>query len=63
MRTEIDYLAPARFPATLSGRMRLAEHGRVKFVLAAEFESAARQVLAVDLAILRPVRLPDEYRT
>lgn len=71
MRTEIDYLAPVRFPNTLGGRMWLAEHGRVKFVLAAEFESAAKQVVArscqtgafVALAALRPVRLPDEYRT
>lgn len=71
MRTEIDYLAAVRFPDTLLGRMWLAEHGRVKFVLAAEFESAAtRQVVArarqtgafVALDTLRPVRLPDEYR-
>jgi acyl-CoA thioester hydrolase len=74
MRTEIDYLAPVRFPATLSGRIWLAEHGRVKFVLAAEFESAAAptgQVVArarqtgafVALDTGRPVRLPEEYRT
>jgi acyl-CoA thioesterase FadM len=74
MRTEIDYLAPVRFPATLGGRMWLAEHGRVKFVLVAEFESAAPvrgQVVArarqtgpfVALDTLRPVRLPEEYCT
>jgi acyl-CoA thioester hydrolase len=73
MRTEIDYLAPVRFPDTLTGRMWLAEHGRVKFVLAAEFESAALprgQIVArarqtgafVALDTLRPVRLPDEYQ-
>jgi acyl-CoA thioester hydrolase len=71
MRTEIDYLAPVRFPDTLSGRMWLAEHGRVKFVLAAEFESTAiKQIVSrarqtgafVALDTLRPVRLPEEYQ-
>jgi acyl-CoA thioester hydrolase len=73
MRTEIDYLAPVRFPDTLTGRMWMAEHGRVKFVLVAEFESAAvpkGQIVArarqsgafVALDTGRPVRLPDEYR-
>lgn len=72
MRTEIDYLAPVRFPDTVTGRMWLADQGRSKWVLAAEFESqAANQLVAraqqsgvfVALDTLRPVRLPEEFRT
>jgi acyl-CoA thioester hydrolase len=72
MRTEIDYLAPVRFPDTVIGRMWLAEHGRSKWELAAEFHSqAAGQLVArarqmgvfVALKSLRPVRLPEEYHT
>jgi acyl-CoA thioester hydrolase len=72
MRTEIDYLAPVRFPDTVTGRMWLADQGRSKWVLAAEFESqAANQLVAraqqsgvfVALGTLRPVRLPEEFRT
>lgn len=72
MRTEIDYLAPVRFPDIVTGRMWLAEHGRSKWDLAAEFESQgtgqlvarARQTgVFVSLETLRPVRLPEEYRS
>lgn len=72
MRTEIDYLAPVRFPDTLTGRMWLGEHGRSKWGLAAEFQSQGMgQVVArarqtgvfVALQTLRPVRLPEEYRS
>jgi acyl-CoA thioester hydrolase len=71
MHTEIDYLAPVRFPDILAGRMWLAEHGRSKWELAAEFQSQttgqlvarARQMgVFVALDTLRPVRLPEEYR-
>jgi len=41
MRTEIDYLAPVRFPDTVNARMWLADQGRSKWVVAAEFESQA----------------------
>jgi len=72
MHTEIDYLAPVRFPDIVTGRMWLAEHGRSKWDLAAEFESQgtgqlvarARQTgVFVSLKTLRPVRLPEEYRS
>ena len=71
MHTEIDYLSPVRFPDTLTGRMWLAEHGRSKWVLAAEFKTQGTdQVVArakqfgvfVALDSFRPVRLPDEYQ-
>jgi acyl-CoA thioester hydrolase len=71
MRTEIDYLAPVRFPDIVTGRMWLAEHGRSKWDLAAEFESqgtgqlvarAKQTGVFVSLETLRPVRLPEEYR-
>jgi acyl-CoA thioester hydrolase len=71
MRTEIDYLAPVRFPDTVTGRMWMVDQGRSKWVLAAEFQSQATgQVVArakqigvfVSLETLRPVRLPEEYR-
>ena len=72
MHTEIDYLAPVRFPDIVIGRMRLAEHGRSKWELAAEFQSQgtgqivarARQTgVFIALETLRPVRLPEEYRS
>lgn len=72
MRTEIDYLAPVRFPDIVTGQMWLAEHGRSKWDLAAEFESQgtgqlvarARQTgVFVSLETLRPIRLPEEYRS
>ena len=72
MHTEIDYLAPVRFPDTVIGRMWLAEHGRSKWELAAEFQSQATGRLVararqtgvfVALGTLRPVRLPEEYQT
>ena len=72
MHTEIDYLAPVRFPDIVTGRMWLAEHGRSKWVLAAEFQSQAVGRLVarakqtgvfIELGSLRPVRLPEEYRT
>ena len=71
MHTEIDYLAPVRFPNTVTGRMWLAKHGRSKWELEAEFQSqASKQVVArarqigvfVALKTFRPVRLPDEYQ-
>jgi len=72
MHTEIDYLAPVRFPDMVTGRMWLEEYGRSKWVLAAEFQSQttgqlvarARQIgVFIALDSLRPVRLPEEYRT
>ena len=72
MHTEIDYLAPVRFPDVMIGRMWLGEQGRSKWELAAEFESQALgQIVArakqfgvfVSLETLRPVRLPEEYRS
>jgi acyl-CoA thioester hydrolase len=72
MHTEIDYLTPVRFPDTLTGRMWLEEHGRTRWVLAAEFHSEATNQIAararqsgvfIALKTLRPVRLPEEYRT
>ena len=71
MHTEIDYLAPVRFPDTVIGRMWLSEQGRIKWVLPAEFESQATSKIVarakqigvfVALETLRPVRLPKEYR-
>ena len=72
MHTEIDYLAPVRFPDIVTGRMWLAEHSRSKWDLAAEFQSQGTgQVVArarqtgvfIALKTLRPVRLPEEYRS
>ena len=72
MHTEIDYLAPVRFPDIVIGRMWLAEHGRSKWELAAEFQSQgtgqivarARQTgVFIALETLRPVRLPEEYQS
>lgn len=72
MHTEIDYLAPVRFPNLVTGRMWLAEHGRSKRELAAEFQSQAMDKLVararqigvfVALDTLRPVRLPEEFQT
>src|SRR5215211_3814425 len=71
MHTEIDYVSPVRFPDLVTGRMWRAEHGRTKWVLAAEFHSQANGKLVararqfgvfVALETLRPVRLPEEYR-
>ena len=71
MHTEIDYLVPVRFPDRLTGQMWLADQGRSKWVLAAEFQSQATgQIVArakqmgvfVALQTLRPVRLPKEYQ-
>ncbi len=70
-RTEIDYLAPVRFPDKLEGRMRLIEHGRARFVLWGEFRSQARGIVTararqtgvfVHLDTLRPAPLPEEFR-
>ncbi len=69
-RTEIDYLAPVRFPDKLEGRMSLLEHGRARFVLWGEFRSQvsglvtarARQVgVFVVRDTLRPAPLPEEF--
>lgn len=71
MRTEIDYLAPVRFPDTVDGRMWPEHMGRARWVLTAEFTSCATgQVTArarqtgvfVSLETLKPVPLPAEYR-
>ncbi len=71
-RTEIDYLAPVRYPDTLEGRMGLLEHGRARFVLWAEFVSQASDILTararqtgvfVYLGTLRPAPLPAEFRS
>ena len=70
-RTEIDYLAPVRYPDTVDARMWMDETGRAKWVLGAEFVSrASGQVTArakqtglfVSLQTLRPVPLPEEYK-
>ncbi len=70
LRTEVDYLAPARLQDALDARMWLAEKGRARFVLAAEFVRRVDGVVAararqtgtfISLETLRPVRLPDEY--
>jgi acyl-CoA thioester hydrolase len=70
-RTEVDYLAPVRYPDTLEGRMALLEHGRARFVLGAEFVSQAsgrvtvraRQTgVFVYIDTLRPAPLPAEFR-
>jgi acyl-CoA thioester hydrolase len=71
MHTEIDYLAPVRFPDTVLGKMWLADQGRSKWIVAAEFQSeGTSQIVArakqmgvfISLETLRPVRLPEEYR-
>jgi acyl-CoA thioester hydrolase len=71
MHTEIDYLAPVRFPDIVIGQMWLAEHGRSKWVLAAEFQSETMDQIVArakqagvfgTLETLRPVRLPKEYQ-
>ncbi len=70
-RTEVDYLAPVRYPDALEGRMGLLEHGRARFVLGAEFVSEASGLLTVRarqtgvfvyLDTLRPAPLPAEFR-
>ncbi len=70
-RTELDYLAPLRYPDALAGRMRLLEHGRARFVLGAEFVSQASGLVTVRarqtgvfvfLDTLRPAPLPAELR-
>jgi acyl-CoA thioester hydrolase len=71
VRTEIDYVAPVRYPDVLDATMWVAQAGRAKFVLEAEFTSRAGNITTararqtgvfVSLATLRPVPLPDEYR-
>lgn len=70
-RTEIDYLAPVRYPDKLEGRMGMLEHGRARFVLWAEFTSQAAGIVTararqigvfVYRATLRPAPLPAEFR-
>src|SRR5919106_4770653 len=47
MHTEIDYLAPVRFPDIVTGRMWLTDHGRSKWELVAEFQGqATNQIVA-----------------
>ena len=69
-RTEIDYLAPVRYPDKLEGRMGLLEHGRARFVLWADFTSQARGSVTarakqtgvfVYSSTLRPAPLPAEF--
>lgn len=71
VRTEVDYLAPVRYPDVVDARMWLEEAGRARFVLGAEFVSrASGQVSArakqtglfVSSQTLRPVSLPEEYK-
>ena len=70
-RTEIDYLAPVRFPDKVEGRMGMLEHGRARFILWGEFRSEARGLLTararqvgvfVYRKTLRPAPLPEEFR-
>ena len=70
-RTEIDFLAPVRFPDTVIGRMWLDELGPARWVLVAEFCSEASGTVAVrarqtglpvSLQPFRPVPLPEGYR-
>jgi acyl-CoA thioester hydrolase len=69
-RTEVDYLAPVRYPNTLEGRMGMLEHGRARFVLWAAFRSQSSGVITVrarqtgvfvHLDTLRPAPLPAEF--
>jgi acyl-CoA thioester hydrolase len=69
-RTEIDYVAPVRFPDKVEGRMGMLEHGRARFILWGEFRSQAlglvtaraRQVgVFVYRQTLRPAPLPVEF--
>jgi acyl-CoA thioester hydrolase len=71
MRTEIDYLVPVRFPEVVVGGMWLAERGRARWVLEAEFTSQSLGVVTarakqtgvfVSLKTLRPVPLPPEFK-
>ena len=71
MHTEIDYLAPVRFPDLVTGRMWLAARERSKWELIPEFHSQtkdklvarARQIgVFVALDTLRPVHLPEEFQ-
>ena len=71
-RTEIDFLAPVRFPDTVDGRMWLDDLGPARWVLAAEFSSQASGTAALRARqtgvfiapqTLRPVLLPEEYRS
>lgn len=70
-RTEIDYLAPVRFPDSPEGRMGLLEHGRARFVLGADFRGQATSVVTARARhmgvfayrdTLRPAPLPAEFR-
>ena len=70
MRTEIDYVSPVHFPDVVEGRMWVAERGRAKWVLAAEFTSRATgQVSArakqkgtfIALDTRKVIRLPEEF--
>lgn len=71
-RTEIDYLKPARLGDALEIRGRLLEAGRVKFVLAFEVRRpldgaliarCRQEMVTVDLASGRPLRLREDWRT
>ncbi len=71
MRTEIDYLAPVRYPDTVDGRMWMEQVGPIRWTLAAEFTSRAtgrvtararQSGVFISLATLQPIRLPKEYR-
>jgi acyl-CoA thioester hydrolase len=70
VRTEIDYLQPVRMFAQVVGRMWLAETGRAKWMLQAEFASAghvvarARQIgVFVEYATMKPIPVPDHLRS
>ncbi len=70
LRTEIDYKRAIRLFDAVQGRMWLAEAGRARQTLQAEFtvdgrvHAAARQTTCfIDLASGRPVPTPDPIRT
>lgn len=69
-RTELDYVAPVRYPDSVEGRMGMLEHGRARFVLWAEFRSLASGLVTVRarqtgvfvfIETLRPAPLPPEF--
>jgi acyl-CoA thioester hydrolase len=71
LRTEIDTLAPVRFPDQVEGRLWLLAWGRARWNVAAELISQATRVTTsrakqtgvfVSTTTLRPVPLPAEFR-
>jgi len=71
LRTEIDYLAQARLPQTVTGQMWVSASSRARATLTAEFTIAetgelsarAHQVIClVDTRRGRPIALPEELQ-